>query len=132
MVQIAIKSESKPLIHGKLYEREVRDILLSVDDSEEVKTEETINTTIETKRLLADLRKYLSSSSFYDVGPVTARRIVTFFGIRTPQVIESSLHELLQVTGVGRKRMSAVQRGWTFQQQLVERSAELRELESGN
>lgn len=78
----------------------------------------------EAKTLFA-LRKYLSSSIFHDIGPVTAKRIVAVFGVRTAQVIETALHELLAVKGVGRKRMQAVQSGWSFQRKLIEESAEL-------
>ncbi|MDA8083858.1 MAG: hypothetical protein M0024_09410 [Nitrospiraceae bacterium] len=125
MIQAAMKTGIKTFIPSTPGEKKVIDILASVDNSEEVKSEEAIDTAVETKRLLADLRKYLSSSAFYDVGPVTSRRIVTFFGVRTPLVIQFSLHELLQVTGVGRKRMLAIQRGWEFQRNLIRRSDEL-------
>lgn len=73
---------------------------------------------------LSSLKKYLSSNIFHNIGPVIAKRIVAFFGIRTPQVIESA-QELLKVKGIGPKRILAIQNGWTFQKRLTETAAEL-------
>jgi ATP-dependent exoDNAse (exonuclease V) alpha subunit len=82
------------------------------------------------KKTLSALRRYLSSNIFHDVGPVTARRIVSFLGIRTAQMIESALHEVLNVKGVGVKRMFAIKRGWSYQKRLIDKSAKLMNLKS--
>ena len=78
---------------------------------------------------LSSLKKYLSSPIFHNIGPVISRRIVSFFGIRTTQVIESA-KELMKVKGIGPKRILAIQNGWTFQKRLTETAAELIRLKS--
>lgn len=74
------------------------------------------------------LKKYLRSPLFDGVGPVIAGRIVSAFGIRTVEVIETSLHELLNVQGVGQNRMLAIKKGWTIQKQIKKALAEIIEL----
>jgi hypothetical protein len=78
------------------------------------------------------LRKYLQSWVFRDIGPVTARNIVSAFGPKTVQVIMRSPHELMNVKGVGRKRMLAVLNGWTFQRRLIKGTLELIKLTSSD
>ncbi len=84
------------------------------------------------EKTLSSLKKYMSSSVFYDVGRVTARRVVSYFGIRTAQVIESAPQELMKVRGVGPKRMLAIQSGWSYQKRLIEKSAELIKIRFGS
>ena len=67
---------------------------------------------------LDDLQKYLSSSIFHQVGPMTAKKIVSAFGARTIKVIEKSSHELGKLNGVGRHRISSIISGWTIQRRL--------------
>lgn len=92
------------------------------------KTDEEIDALI--GNTLTILRKFLSSWAFQDIGPITARNIVAAFGIRTLQVIMRSPHELLNVEGVGKKRMQAMLAGWKFQRKLVKHSVELMRLTS--
>lgn len=61
---------------------------------------------------LDELRKYLSSSIFVQVGPKSAKKIVSTFGVRTIQVIEKSSHELHKVEGIGRRRVASIIEGW--------------------
>lgn len=77
------------------------------------------------EELLADLRRFLSSAIFKDIGPVTAKRIVSAFGLRTAQVIKTSPQELVTVKGVGSKRVQGIRNGWTFQKRLVAECEEL-------
>lgn len=102
----------------------------AVSLEEEVSGREDGSINLFEREMLSDFRKYLSSAIFHNVGPITAKRIVSHFGIRTAQVIETALHDLLQVKGVGRKRMLAIQKGWSFQRRIVEKSAELIRLKS--
>lgn len=81
-------------------------------------------------QLLTTLKKYLSCAIFRDIGPVTARRIVSFFGLQTAQVIETALHEVLKVQGVGKKRMTALQNGWAYQKRVIIEAEELIRLRS--
>ncbi|HWR57487.1 MAG TPA: helix-hairpin-helix domain-containing protein [Thermodesulfovibrionales bacterium] len=74
---------------------------------------------------LSALIKYLRSSIFYDVGRVTAKRIVDAFGARTAEIIETSPDDLYSVRGVGEKRVSSIKNGWTLQRRLVQESTDL-------
>lgn len=71
------------------------------------------------RKTLTDLVTFLASSIFPDIGPVTANRIVSAFGVRTAQIIETSPRKLLEVDGVGMKRMESARRGWSFQPRLA-------------
>jgi ATP-dependent exoDNAse (exonuclease V) alpha subunit len=84
------------------------------------------------EKTLSSLRKFLSSAIFFDVGRVTAKRVVSYFGIRTAQVIESAPRELMRVPGVGPIRMQAIQSGWSYQKRLIEKSTELLILKFGS
>jgi ATP-dependent exoDNAse (exonuclease V) alpha subunit len=99
-------------------------------DQDNTKSKEEIEALV--SQTLFILRKYLSSWAFRDIGPITARSIVSAFGIRTVQVIRSSPRELLNVRGVGEKRMLAVLKGWRFQRKLIKVSAELIKLMSSD
>ena len=106
-------------------------MFMTKENLEEVVTEND-NVVIKWReeKTLSELRKYLSSDIFHDIGPIISKRIVSFFGLRTAQMIESALHEILQVKGVGRKRMLSVQNGWFYQKQLIKKSAELIKIKS--
>ncbi len=97
--------------------------VIKIDDDKTAKTKMLIRSS--EAATLADLRSYLSSSVFYDVGPVTARKIVKVFGVKTAQVIETTPNELLTVKGVGKKRASSIKNGWSLQRRLIAESAEL-------
>jgi ATP-dependent exoDNAse (exonuclease V) alpha subunit len=84
------------------------------------------------EEVLYALQKYLKSAVFRDVGPVTARRVVSHFGISTPEVIEHAYKRLLEVHGVGPKRMLAIKKGWSYQRNLIEKCAQLIKLRSIN
>ncbi len=67
---------------------------------------------------LNELRKYLSSSIFVQVGPVTAKKVVSAFRQRTIYVIERSSHELFGIRGVGSHRAKAIIEGWRTPRKL--------------
>ena len=66
------------------------------------------------------IRRYLGSGLIKGVGPVTAQRIVDYFGLETLEVIEQQPERLLEVPGVGPKRMSMIARAWEEQRQIKE------------
>ena len=66
------------------------------------------------------LRKYLGSGLIKGIGPVTAERIVNFFGLDTLDVIEFQVERLSEVDGVGPKRIDIIRRGWAEQKQIKE------------
>jgi len=76
--------------------------------------------TIQLPATVEGIRKYLGSGLIKGVGPVTAKRIVDFFGVDTLDVIENNIDRLHEVGGVGAKRIEIIQKGWAEQKQIKE------------
>jgi exodeoxyribonuclease V alpha subunit len=68
----------------------------------------------------AGMEKYLGSGLIKGVGPVTAGRIVRHFGVETLRVIEETPERLIDVPGVGRKRVELITRAWAEQRAIKE------------
>ncbi len=66
------------------------------------------------------LRKYLGSGLIKGVGPVNAKRIVDYFGLKTLEVIESQVERVMEVPGIGTKRAACIARAWEEQKQIKE------------
>jgi exodeoxyribonuclease V alpha subunit len=66
------------------------------------------------------IRKYLGSGLIKGIGPVTARRIAEHFGTYTLEVIEEDIERLIEVPGVGPKRVKVIARAWEEQKQVKE------------
>jgi exodeoxyribonuclease V alpha subunit len=69
---------------------------------------------------LTGLEKYLGSGLIKGVGPVTAKRIVAHFGLETLDIIENQSDRLIEVGGIGGKRVKIIQRAWAEQQAIKE------------
>jgi exodeoxyribonuclease V alpha subunit len=69
---------------------------------------------------LTGLEKYLGSGLIKGVGPVTAKRIVAHFGLETLDIIENQSDRLIEVGGIGGKRVKMIQRAWAEQQAIKE------------
>lgn len=67
---------------------------------------------------IAGLEKYLGSGLIKGVGPVTAHRIVQQFGLDTLTVIEEQPERLVEVPGVGPKRMALIRAAWAEQRAI--------------
>jgi len=76
--------------------------------------------TIQLPATIEGIRKYLGSGLIKGIGPVTAKRIVDFFGLDTLEVIENDIARLNEVGGVGGKRIEIIQKGWAEQKQIKE------------
>lgn len=76
--------------------------------------------TIQLPATVEGIRKYLGSGLIKGVGPVTAKRIVDYFGMDTLEVIEHDISRLNEVGGVGSKRIDIIQKGWAEQKQIKE------------
>ncbi|MBN1681666.1 MAG: ATP-dependent RecD-like DNA helicase [Anaerolineae bacterium] len=66
------------------------------------------------------IRRYLGSGLIKGVGPVTARRIVDFFGTDTLDVLDRTPQRLLDVPGVGKHRTKLIGSAWIEQQHIKE------------
>ena len=64
------------------------------------------------------IEKYLGSGMIKGVGPKFARRIVQKFGTETIEVIENDIRRLLEVEGIGRKRVKQIAESWEKQKEI--------------
>ena len=69
---------------------------------------------------LTGVEKYLGSGLIRGIGPVTARHIVAHFGLETLDIIEHLCSRLIEVTGIGEKRVAMIERAWAAQQAIKE------------
>ncbi len=61
------------------------------------------------------IERYLGSGLIKGVGPATAKKIVAQFGKQALEVIEKSPERLSEIEGLGKKRISSIQKGWNAQ-----------------
>ncbi len=66
----------------------------------------------------AAIEKYLGSGLIKDVGPKTARKIVTYFGDKTLDIIESNIEKLIEIPGIGNKTLSKIKKAWREQRSI--------------
>ncbi|MFC2084853.1 ATP-dependent RecD-like DNA helicase [Bacteroidota bacterium] len=64
--------------------------------------------------------KYLGSGLIKGIGEKTANRIVTKFGKETLEIIENDINKLLEVEGIGQKKLEDIKKGWQEQQRIKE------------
>lgn len=64
------------------------------------------------------IEKYLGSGLVKGIGPKYARKIVQKFGMDTIQVIEDNIEKLLEVEGIGNKRVGMIHESWERQKEV--------------
>ncbi|MFC1718935.1 ATPase, T2SS/T4P/T4SS family, partial [Candidatus Poribacteria bacterium] len=69
---------------------------------------------------VAGMKKYLGSGMIKGIGPVTATRIVGHFHLDTLDVIEETPERLIEVYGIGKKRVEMIARAWQEQRDIKE------------
>jgi exodeoxyribonuclease V alpha subunit len=69
---------------------------------------------------LTGIEKYLGSGLIKGVGPVTAKRIVAHFGLKTLDIIETQAERLIETPGIGKKRVTMIQKAWAEQKVIKE------------
>lgn len=80
-----------------------------------------VKTYFETKpATLTGLEKYLGSGLIKGVGPVTAKRIVDYFGLETLEIIEQTPERLIEVPSIGKRRVEMIQEAWAAQKAIKE------------
>ncbi len=67
---------------------------------------------------VAGIEKYLGSGLIKGIGPVTAKRIVRKFGLDTLRIIDEEPDRLLEVLGVGPKRVALIKTAWEEQRHI--------------
>ncbi len=68
----------------------------------------------------AGIEKYLGSGLIKGIGPVMAKRMVDKYGEDTLKVIEEDPQKLLEVDGVGPKRVAKIGKAWSDQKEIRE------------
>ncbi|NLX11895.1 MAG: ATP-dependent RecD-like DNA helicase [Chloroflexi bacterium] len=66
------------------------------------------------------IQRYLGSGLVKGVGPVTAQRIVDYFGLDTLDTLDRMPQRMLEVPGVGKHRAGLIARAWVEQQHIKE------------
>jgi exodeoxyribonuclease V alpha subunit len=74
--------------------------------------------TIQAPSDLLGIQKYLESGMIKGIGPVYAERIVKCFGLDTLEIIDKSPDRLLEVSGIGDKRVEKIKACWQEQQSI--------------
>jgi len=73
---------------------------------------------IETPSDVVGIQKYLESGMVRGIGPIYAKRIVKMFGEKTLDVIDQTPDCLLEVNGIGEKRVEKIKRCWKEQKAI--------------
>ena len=66
------------------------------------------------------IEKYLGSGLIKGIGPVMAKRIVKKFKEKTLEVIENDIDKLVDIEGIGRKRIDMIRKAWEEQKEIRE------------
>ena len=66
------------------------------------------------------IKRYLGSGLIKGVGPVMAKRITERFGAYTLDIIENDVARLIEVDGIGSKRVKMIAKAWAGQKQIKE------------
>lgn len=74
--------------------------------------------TVEMPADLVGIEKYLSSGLVKGIGPTYAKRIVECFGTSTLTVIDSEPNKLLDINGIGKKRIEKITSCWSDQKTI--------------
>ncbi len=64
------------------------------------------------------IEKYLGSGLIKGVGPKFARKIVALFGAQTLEVIETESERLIEVPGIGNRRVAMIRESWEKQKEI--------------
>ena len=67
---------------------------------------------------VSGIRKYLGSGMIRGLGPVMAGRIVDRFGKQTLDIIDSKIQRLVEVEGIGQKRIAMIAEAWAAQSEI--------------
>ena len=67
---------------------------------------------------VAGIEKYLGSGLIKGIGPVNARRIVNKFKEDTIRIIEEDTDRLIEVGGIGNKRVQIIKKAWQEQKEI--------------
>ncbi len=69
---------------------------------------------------MAGLTKYLGSGLIKGIGNATAEKIVDFFKEETIDILDTNINRLLEVDGIGAKKLELIKKSWSEQKALKE------------
>jgi len=75
---------------------------------------------VETPSSITGIKKYLGSGLVKGIGSVFADRIVEYLGAETLDVIDKNPDKLLEVSGIGKKRIEKIKSCWAEQKSIRE------------
>lgn len=75
---------------------------------------------VEQPTSLNGIQKYLGSGLIKGIGSVFAERIVEYYGKKTLEIIDSQPERLLEVSGIGKKRVERIRECWDEQKAIRE------------
>jgi exodeoxyribonuclease V alpha subunit len=75
---------------------------------------------VETPSTITGIKKYLGSGLVKGIGSVFADRIVEYLGEQTLDVIDKNPDKLLEVSGIGKKRIQQIKACWAEQKSIRE------------
>lgn len=81
---------------------------------------EVADYTVEMPNDVVGIQKYLESGLVKGIGPVFAKKIVEQFGSNTLAVIDQTPHKLLDIPGLGAKKMESLIECWRAQKSIRE------------
>nr|MBP7091070.1 ATP-dependent RecD-like DNA helicase [Syntrophorhabdaceae bacterium] len=64
------------------------------------------------------VEKYLGSGMIKGIGPVTAKRLVSRFGVDTLSIIDNDIERIKEVSGIGEKRVDMIKNAWEEQRDI--------------
>ncbi|MFZ5687188.1 MAG: ATP-dependent RecD-like DNA helicase, partial [Bacillota bacterium] len=67
---------------------------------------------------IAGIEKYLGSGLIKGIGPVYAKRIVNHFKEDTLRILEEQADRLMEVEGIGHKRLEMIKKAWQEQKEI--------------
>jgi len=67
---------------------------------------------------LKGIERYLGSGLIRGIGPVMAKSLVATFGRKTLDVIEETPKRLLEISGIGQKKLSTIKEAWDTQKEI--------------
>jgi exodeoxyribonuclease V alpha subunit len=73
---------------------------------------------VEVPASIYGIQKYLGSGLIKGLGPKMASRIVDRFGKKTLEIIEHQVHRLMEINGIGEKRIAMIQQAWIEQKEI--------------
>lgn len=96
-----LKFQGEWIIHPKFGQQ------LKVSSTEEILPTTTIG-----------IERYLASGVISGIGPVTAKKIVSFFGERTLEVLDNNIERLNEIEGIGAKKIQIIYESYSKQREV--------------